>query len=55
MGPGEKMELGHSASLVGLQVLEVKTTHQVIIAPNVFGHQVDLRIEKILVNIVRLY
>lgn len=40
--PGEVVELGDGASLAALQVLEVERTDQVVVGPDVLGHQVDL-------------
>lgn len=41
--PGEKVELGDSASLIRLQVLQIEAANQVILAPDVLGHKMDLR------------
>ena len=38
------MELGDGPRLPGLVVLEVEGPHQVVLAPHVLGHQVDLRL-----------
>ena len=35
VGPGQEVELGDSARLVGLQVLQVEAAHQVIVTPDV--------------------
>ena len=40
--PGQEVELGHSPSLVCLQVLQVETTYQVVITPNMFRNKVNL-------------
>ena len=37
------MELGDGPRLPGLVVLEVEGPHQVVLAPHVLGHQVDLQ------------
>lgn len=40
--PGQEVELGDGARLVGLQVLQVEAAHQEVLAPDVLRHQVDL-------------
>lgn len=37
------MELGDGARLVGLHVLQVEAADQEVVAPDVLGHEVDLR------------
>ena len=41
--PGQEVELRHGAGLVRLQVLQVETSHQVVVAPDMFRHQMDLK------------
>ena len=41
--PGEEVELGHRPRLPGLAVLQVERPHQVVLAPDVLRHQVDLQ------------
>jgi len=41
-GPGQEVELGDSPCLSGFHILQVETSHQVVITPNVFAHQVHL-------------
>ena len=41
--PGEEVELGHRPRLPGLAVLQVERPHQVVLAPHVLRHQVDLQ------------
>ena len=41
--PSQEVELRHGAGLVRLQVLQVETSHQVIVAPYMFRHQMDLK------------
>lgn len=36
--PGQEVELGDGACLVGLQVFQVKTPHQEVLTPDVLGH-----------------
>ena len=38
------MELGDCTGLVGLQVLQVEAAHQVVITPDVFRDQMDLKL-----------
>lgn len=40
--PGQEVELGDGARLVGLQVLQVEAAHQEVLAPDVLRDQVDL-------------
>lgn len=40
--PTQEVELGHCASLVGLQVLQVKAPHQEVLAPDMLRDQIDL-------------
>lgn len=37
------MELSDGPRLVGLHVLQVEASNQEVVAPDMFGHQVDLR------------
>jgi hypothetical protein len=38
------VKLSHSARLIGLQVLEEKVPHQIVLAPHMLGHQVYLEL-----------
>ena len=40
--PGQEVELSHGPRLPGLVVLQVERPHQVVLAPDVLRHQVDL-------------
>ena len=40
--PTQEVELGHCASLIGLQVLQVKASHQEVLAPDVLRDEIDL-------------
>lgn len=41
--PGQEVELSDGSRLVGLHVLQVEASDKEVVAPDVFGHQVDLR------------
>ena len=41
--PGEEVELSHRPRLPSLAVLQVERPHQVVLAPHVLRHQVDLQ------------
>ena len=41
--PGQEVELSHRPRLARLAVLQVERPHQVILAPHVLRHQVDLQ------------
>ena len=43
--PAEQVELGQRSGLLGLHVLQVETTHQEVLTPDVLRHQVHLRDE----------
>lgn len=40
--PGKEVELRHGPRLVGVDVLQVETAYQEVLAPDVFWHQVNL-------------
>lgn len=40
--PGQEVELSDGARLAGLEILQVEAAHQVLIAPDVFRHQMHL-------------
>ena len=44
--PGQEVELSHGPRLPGLVVLQVERPHQVVLAPHVLRHQVDLEAEQ---------
>lgn len=44
--PGQEVELSYGTCLVGLDVLQVETAHQEVLAPDVLWHQVDLEIQE---------
>lgn len=44
--PGQEVELGDGARLVGLQVLQVEAPDQEVLAPDVLRHQVNLKVEE---------
>jgi hypothetical protein len=44
------VELSDGARLVGLEILEIEASDQVVFAPNMFRHQMNLR-EKINKNV----
>ena len=44
--PGQEVELGHGARLVSLQVLQVETPYEIVVTPDMFGHQVHLQTSK---------
>ena len=46
VGPGEEVELGHRSRLPGLGVLQVEGAHQVVLAPHVLRHKVNLNKSK---------
>lgn len=41
--PCQEMELSDGPSFSGFQVLQIEASHQVIIAPYMFAHQMHLR------------
>lgn len=43
VGPGQEVELRHRARLARLEVLEVEAAHQVVVAPDMFAHQMHLK------------
>ena len=44
VGPGQEVELRHRTRLARLEVLEVEAAHQVVVAPDVLAHKMDLRV-----------
>lgn len=40
--PAQQVELGESAGLLSLNVLQVETTNQEVFAPDVFRHEIHL-------------
>jgi hypothetical protein len=46
IGPRQKVELGDSAGLVRAEILQVEASHQIVFAPDMFGHQMHLNINK---------
>lgn len=42
--PAEQVELSQCACLLCLHILQVKTTHQKVLTPDVLRHQVHLRV-----------
>lgn len=46
--PGQEVKLGHGASLVGLQVLQVEAPNQVVVTPDVLRHKVHLQWSQLL-------
>ena len=46
VGPGEVVDLVHRSCLPGLGVLQVEGAHQVVLAPHVLRHKVNLHKSK---------
>lgn len=45
--PAEQVELGQCACLLCLHILQVETTHQEVLTPDVLRHQVHLRVTEV--------
>lgn len=42
--PGEKVELSDGAGLVCAEILQVEASHQIILTPDMLGHQMHLQL-----------
>ena len=42
LGPRQEVELSHCTGFAGLQVLQIETPHEIVVAPDVLRHQMHL-------------